>query len=221
MFLDSVSLNTRAARSGAPPAEFAAMMRTGREGHCWAIAGSVQTATASAAIHFAINESSVCRSYRMRIKMRPILQRGTMGYIVRILFTALMALSLPAQAQTNPVYVPLGPAKAVLYKPDNGPAPRVGIVVMHRVANYLSHVACTEFSRRGFMVLCMNSRFDNNEVRVVWETIALDVKAGVEYLKRQPGIAKIVLFGHSGGAPTMAFYQAVAENGVAFCQDPH
>ncbi len=131
-----------------------------------------------------------------------------------------VALSGAAFAQSNPLYVPLGQAKAVLYKPDAGPAPHVGIIVMHRVANYLSHVACTEFSKRGFTVLCMNSRFDNNEVRVVWEQIALDVKAGVEFLKRQPGITKVVLFGHSGGAPTMSFYQAVAENGVAFCQDP-
>ena len=137
-----------------------------------------------------------------------------------ILFVLFTAAPFAAHAQSNPIYVPLGPAKAVLYRPDSGPAPTVGIVVMHRVANYLSHVACTEFSKRGFAVLCMNSRFDNNEVRVVWETIALDVKAGVEYLKRQPGISKVVLFGHSGGAPTMGFYQAVAENGVSFCQDP-
>lgn len=137
-----------------------------------------------------------------------------------LLAGAAALLPAAALAQSNPLYVPLGPAKAVLYKPDSGPAPHVGIVVMHRVANYLSHVSCTEFSRRGFAVLCMNSRFDNNEVRVVWEQIALDVKAGVEYLKRQPGITKIVLFGHSGGAPTMSFYQAVAENGVGFCQDP-
>jgi len=138
-------------------------------------------------------------------------------------FIGLAALAMASQmslAQSNPVYYPLGPAKGVLYKPDQGPAPHVGIIVMHRTVNYLSHPACTEFSKRGFMVLCMNSRFDNNEVRVVWEQTALDVKAGVEFLKRQPGITKIVLFGHSGGAPTMAFYQAVAENGVAFCKEP-
>src|SRR6185503_5777000 len=28
------------------------------------------------------------------------------------------------------------------------------------------------------------------------------------------------LLGHSGGGPTMTFYQAVAENDVAFCQQP-
>ncbi len=125
-----------------------------------------------------------------------------------------------AFAQSDPLYVPLGPAKGVLYRPDHGPAPHVGIVVMHRTVNYLSHPACTEFARRGYEVLCMNSRFDNNEVRVVWEQTALDVKAGIEFLKRQPGISKVLLFGHSGGGPTMAFYEAVAENGIAFCQAP-
>jgi len=35
-----------------------------------------------------------------------------------------------------------------------------------------------------------------------------------------PGITKVVLLGHSGGGPTMTFYEAVAEQGVAFCQQP-
>jgi hypothetical protein len=124
-------------------------------------------------------------------------------------------------AQTNPTYIPIGPAKGVLYRPDGGASTHIGIVLIHRVANYLSHAACTEFSKRGFLVLCMNSRFDNNEVRVVFEQIALDVKAGIELLKNQPGIDKVVLFAHSGGGPTLSFYEAVAENGVSYCQDPH
>ena len=44
----------------------------------------------------------------------------------------------------------------------------------------------------------------------------------MNYLKTQvPGITKIVLLGHSGGGPTMAFYQAVAENGVGICNTPN
>jgi pimeloyl-ACP methyl ester carboxylesterase len=66
----------------------------------------------------------------------------------------------------------------------------------------------------------MNSRFDNNEASVIWEVIALDVKQGVEYLRKQPGIRKVVLFGHSGGAATLSFYQAVAEKGPSFCRAP-
>ena len=36
----------------------------------------------------------------------------------------------------------LGRAKSALYKPDSGPEPHVGIIVMHRESNYLNNVAC-------------------------------------------------------------------------------
>ena len=125
-------------------------------------------------------------------------------------------------AQSNPVYVPFTPSavKGALYKPDDGPAPHVAILTMHRTANRLSHIATTELSKRGFLVLAMNSRFDNNEAAVEWEDIALDVKSGVEFLRKQPGITKVLLLGGSGGGPTMSFYQAVAEKGPAYCQGP-
>lgn len=70
------------------------------------------------------------------------------------------------------------------------------------------------------MVLCMNTRYEGNEEVVRFEQMMLDVKAGVAYLRKQPGITKVLLFAHSGGGPTMSFYEAVAENGVAFCQRP-
>jgi pimeloyl-ACP methyl ester carboxylesterase len=97
----------------------------------------------------------------------------------------------------------------------------VGVLVIHRTANFLQLSACTELSARGFLVLCMNPRSDNNEAAVFWDGLALDVKSGVEFLRRQPGISRVVLFGHSGGGPTTTFYQAVAENGVAYCQGPN
>jgi hypothetical protein len=41
-----------------------------------------------------------------------------------------------ALAQSNPVYIPFqGSSKGALYKPDTGPAPHVGVVVMHRTSN--------------------------------------------------------------------------------------
>ncbi len=83
--------------------------------------------------------------------------------------------------------------KAALYQPDTGPAPHVGILVMHRTSNYLTHRACTELSRRGFLMLCMNTRYENNEALVDFEKLPLDVKAGVEFLRRQTGH-------HQGGA---------------------
>ena len=143
--------------------------------------------------------------------------------LVAQLFAIIFAVGIPESfSQGNPpTYHQLGPAKATLYKPDTGPAPHVGIVVMHRTANFLAHSPCTELSARGFMLLCMNPRFDNNETQIRWEDIALDVRSGVNFLKSQPGITKIILFGHSGGGPTMSFYQAVAENGPPYCQGPN
>jgi hypothetical protein len=92
------------------------------------------------------------------------------------------------------------------------------MLVMHRTANVMNTLACTELSKRGFAVLCMNPRSDNNEAAVRFETIPLDVKAGVDFLKKQPGIRKVLLWGHSGGGATMTLYQSVAENGPATCQ---
>jgi pimeloyl-ACP methyl ester carboxylesterase len=96
----------------------------------------------------------------------------------------------------------------------------VSVLVIHRVNNFLGHLAAWRLVERGFIVLAMNSRFENNEASVIWEVIAQDVKTGVEYLRRQRGIRKVVLFGHSGGAATLSFYQAVAEQGTSFCSNP-
>jgi hypothetical protein len=58
------------------------------------------------------------------------------------------------------------------------------------------------------MVLCLNSRYASGftkETWVIWETVVLDVKAAVTFMKSQPGITKVVLIGPSGGAPFMSF----------------
>jgi pimeloyl-ACP methyl ester carboxylesterase len=139
-----------------------------------------------------------------------------------VTITGAIALCLApelAWSQSKPEFVPFrGTIKGALYKPDSGPAPHVGIVVMHRTANYLTHPACKELSRRGFLMLCMTTRYENNEVQVDFEKLPLDVKTGVEFLRKQPGITKVLLFGHSGGGPLMSLYQAVAENGITYCK---
>ncbi len=127
-----------------------------------------------------------------------------------------------AQAQSNPAYIQFQPSatKGALYKPDNGPAPKVAFLTIHRTSNFMNMIGNAELAKRGFMVLGMNPRSDNNEAIVNFEEIALDIKQGVEFLRKQNGIEKIVLIGFSGGGPSTTFYQAVAEKGVAFCQDP-
>jgi pimeloyl-ACP methyl ester carboxylesterase len=102
--------------------------------------------------------------------------------------------------------------------PSTGPVSDIAFLAIHRTGDYLAHVSTQELPRRGFSVLGMNSRFKNNEADVEWELIALDVRAGVRFLRQQPGITKVILIGHSGGGPTTSYYQAVAENGPGYCQ---
>ena len=149
--------------------------------------------------------------------MRPSVLRAAMAATFALCLT-----SAETSAQSRPEYIPFpGTGKGALYKPDSGPMPRVAVLVMHRTADYLEHPACTELAKRGFMVLCKNTRYENNETMVNFERLPLDVKSGVEFLRRQPGIAKVLLFGHSGGGPLMSLYQAVAENGIAYCKGPN
>jgi len=134
-----------------------------------------------------------------------------------------VALSSAVAAQTNPTYVQFSPGsvKGALYKPDAGPAPHIAILTIHRTANFLATATTREMTGRGFMVLGMNPRSDNNEAAVNFEANALDIKSGVEFLRRQPGITKVILWGHSGGGPATSFYEAVAEQGVSYCRGPN
>ena len=71
------------------------------------------------------------------------------------------------------------------------------------------------------MVLAMNPRSDNNESAVNFEQNALDIKSGIEFLRRQPGITQVVLFGHSGGGPATASTRLWRRTGPAYCQGPN
>jgi pimeloyl-ACP methyl ester carboxylesterase len=111
-----------------------------------------------------------------------------------------------------------GGAQGLYWVPSTGLISHIAFLAIHRTGDYLAHVSTQELPRRGFSVLGMNSRFKNNEADVEWELIALDVRAGVRFLRQQSGITKVILIGHSGGGPTTSYYQAVAENGPAYCQ---
>ena len=105
-----------------------------------------------------------------------------------------MSASL-SYAQSNPRYVPLGSATGVLYTPDSGAYSHVGIIQSHPTSN---NFGCgTAWASRGFMALCLNTRYFNNETAIRWETIILDIRAGINFIKTQPGITKVVLLGPS------------------------
>ncbi len=138
----------------------------------------------------------------------------------------LISVSVGAQAFAQTavmkefVRFPAG-AQGLYWVPSSGPISHIALLVVHRDANVVNLFNPEETTKRGFSVLAVNTRFVNNEESVNWELIALDVRAGVRFLRSQPGITKVILYGASGGGPTTSYYQAVAENGPSYCQGPN
>src|SRR4030095_12657783 len=66
--------------------------------------------------------------------------------------------------------------------------------------------------------LCMNGRYDNNEALDFWNDLPIDIATGVKYLRETLKVSKVLLYGGSGGAPLMTFYQNVAQSGPSVCQ---
>src|SRR5690349_15667178 len=110
---------------------------------------------------------------------------GAMMKITGVVVGFAVALgATSALAQSNPRYVQFRPSAtkgALYYASDSGPAPTVAFLAIHRTSNFMNMIGTRELARRGFMVLGMNPRSDNNEAIVNFEDIALDIKQGVEF----------------------------------------
>lgn len=112
-------------------------------------------------------------------------------------------------------YVRLGGARGLVHEPVKpGAKSHIGVFVMHDSADYTTFSACSELSKRGYTVLCAANGGGT------LDRILMDAKSSVAYLRKYPGVQKVLLFGHSGGATLMTAYQMIAENGVKSCQGP-
>ncbi len=117
------------------------------------------------------------------------------------------------------IYVHLGaPMKGmhcILYEPVLAvEESRIGVIVIHSDDDYsLMHIG-GELARRGYRTLCGQV----SDFRATLDEKMLDIKTAIEFLRSYPGIEKVVLLGHSGGATLMSAYQAAAEKGVRLFQ---
>jgi pimeloyl-ACP methyl ester carboxylesterase len=104
----------------------------------------------------------------------------------------------------------------------------IGIVFMHPYSSYQNFAMCDGLAARGYTTLCVDSTFTgHSDDYYGYEQHAPAIRAGIDYLRALAGtsalppVTKVIIFGHSMGAPMMAFYQNVAENGArAACQGP-
>ena len=107
-----------------------------------------------------------------------------------------------------------------------GPKAKIGIFIMHPDGSYVNNVACTQLAGRGYTTLCADSIFlRRGQDYYGYEQHAPGIASGINFLKNPANvdgivIEKFIVWGHSVGAPLMAFYQNVAENGAAACQGP-
>ena len=153
------------------------------------------------------------------------------GRIKVTLAVILMACALNLSAQQRPV--PVGPItsdqfrttfvrlgnsdEGLLYEPLNpGANARVGLVLAHPAEDVLANLPVQEMAKRGYRVLAVNHHGDTTDMAV----FAQPLSHAIGYLRTLPGVQHVVIMGHSGGGPLMAWYQNIAEHGPAACQGP-
>ena len=116
-------------------------------------------------------------------------------------------------------YIRLGQQGAgLLYKPTNpGAKAHIAVVFTHPSDDNFNAPIGRELASRGYYVINVNSRVNallGNDFQLPTVSLA------VSYLRSLPGVQKVIVSGHSGGAHEMALYENVAENGVAACNGP-
>ncbi len=129
----------------------------------------------------------------------------------------------PLDPSIQRTFVQLGQGAAgLLYEPRNpGAKAAIAVLAEHSALDYFTHSSCTELSKRGYRVFCVNNSNDKsrNFNDGAFDRVMLETRRAMEYLRKVPGVTKIVLWGHSGGASVMTAYQDTAQNGVKACQE--
>lgn len=90
------------------------------------------------------------------------------------------------------------------------PDEAVAAIVIHPTSNFMGHYLMPHLPAAGVSLLALNTRYVANDSMLLFERVIQDLGAGVRFL-RDEGFRKIVLLGNSGGASTVALYQAEAE----------
>ena len=91
------------------------------------------------------------------------------------------------------------------------PGRDVAAIVVHPTSNFMGHYLLPHLPAAGVSLLALNTRYVGNDSMLLFERVIQDLGAGVDYLRRE-GYERVVLLGNSGGASTVALYQAEAEH---------
>lgn len=110
---------------------------------------------------------------------------------------------------------PAGIVPCMLYEPLHpGEKSKIGIVLMHSDDDYIEFTPAMALAERGYRVAASHVSKTSSPLDIKITEVAQIVR----YLKNYPGVEKVLLLGHSGGATLMSAYQSVAENGANIFQ---
>ena len=119
-----------------------------------------------------------------------------------------------------PSYTRIAGINAVVYerRPPAGTTPRDTVVVtMHDSSDTLNSPAAAHLAAAGYTTIAANARTapDPEDHATNWYDVLADVATLVGFARSLDGVQRVVLFGHSSGAPLMAAYQHIATHGIA------
>lgn len=135
----------------------------------------------------------------------------------RLAALLLAFVAVPAMAQTAPEvrtdYVSFGGHdEGLIYRPA-GAASRIALVYAHPSGNTFDTAVGREMARRGYAIMMVNHHDEDERL----DAFAGAISQAIRHMRGLPGIERVVLVGHSGGGPLVAFYQNVAEHGPGAC----
>lgn len=92
---------------------------------------------------------------------------------------------------------------------------KVAVILEHSDDDYFDFVPAKELAKRGYSCFVSNVTDPKESLDKKIE----ELSCVVCYAKNYPGIEKVILLGHSGGATLMSAYQSIAENGPDIFRD--
>ncbi|MGN0563742.1 MAG: alpha/beta hydrolase [Candidatus Heritagella sp.] len=101
-----------------------------------------------------------------------------------------------------------GTGLSVYYPKEKTPRSQIAVIAMHP-GGYMGFSPMIEMAKRGFIAagVMQRQRHVDGWLR--------EYKTCIDFVKKIPGVKKVVLMGHSQGGCTTSCYQYIAENGIA------
>ena len=106
-----------------------------------------------------------------------------------------------------------GKSRGTLYLPQKS-KPRTVVIMAHPRADFSTHYSIPYWVEAGYAAFGFNTRYLNNDVMMLHESLLLDLAAGIRYLREEESFEKIVMLGNSGGGSLFAYYDAQARTPV-------